>query len=145
LLDRLFAVEQLLSPVRRTTSTLISSGTRPKPVPLRALQRSLRPDELVLEYVLSEPQSYSLTISREEIRVVALPIGKQRIESLVDGYLAAVRSRVSDAEVANELFRLVLELTLGSKRQSRLVVIPRREAAPVAVRRLTRFIGPVRP
>lgn len=124
LLDRLFAVEQLLSPVRRTTSALSSSATRPKPVPLRDLQRSLRPDELVLEYVLSEPQSYCLTISREEIRIVVLPVGKQRIEALVDGYLAAVRSRESDAAVANELFRLVLEPLLGSERTSRLVVIP---------------------
>jgi CHAT domain-containing protein len=124
LLDRLFTAEQLLSPARKTTSVLAESGTRPKPIPLRDLQSTLRPDEAILEYVLAEPNSYCLKITRENIRVIMLPAGRDRIESLVDGYLEAVKSRASEAAVSKELFSATLASVLGAEPQSRLIVVP---------------------
>ena len=115
LLDRLFAVEQLLSPVRRTSTMLIASASRPKPVRLSVLQGSLRSDEVVLEYVLSEPDSYCLKITRHDLRVIVLSAGRKRIETLVNDYLSAVRSRQSDVAVSQELFSLILEPALGSE------------------------------
>lgn len=124
LLDSLFAAEQLLSPVRKTTSALASSQDRPKPVPLRLLQTSLRPDEALLEYVLSEPESYCLRITRDGLRVIVIAAGRKRIEALVNSYLSAVRSRQPDVAVSQELFSLILEPALGPERKSRLVVVP---------------------
>jgi CHAT domain-containing protein len=124
LLDQLFVAEQLLSPVRQTTLALKSSGGRPQPAPLRELQSSLRSDEIVLEYVLGERQSYCLRISRDDMRLVTLPAGRKRIESLVDSYLAAVRSRQSETDISKELFAQILQPVLGAESKARLVVIP---------------------
>ena len=124
LLDRLFATEQLLSPVRRTTSALGSAADRPRPVPLRMLQDSLRPDEALLEYVLSEPESYCLRITNEDIQVIVLPAGRKRIEALVEAYLAAVRSRQPERSISRELFSLILEPAIASGSKSRLVIVP---------------------
>ena len=70
-----------------------------KPVELSELQRSLRPDELVLEYALGEPGSYCLVIDNKTIRTIPLTSGS-RIESLVDSYLAQVRTKKKTAGVA---------------------------------------------
>jgi CHAT domain-containing protein len=124
LLDRLFTAEQLLSPTRKTTSIFAASGGRPRPVRLRELQTTLRPDEVVLEYVLSEPQSYCLTITREDIRVIVLPGGRQRIESLVDRYLEAIRSRSSEAVISTELFSMILGPVGRERLPTRLIIVP---------------------
>src|SRR5207249_4180247 len=100
LLDELFRAEQFLSPARRNVSLLKSSTNRLKPAPLTALQRSLGSDEMLLEYVLGETQSYCLRITRSAASIVVLPSGRKRIEDLVDNYLLAVRSRRPEIEPA---------------------------------------------
>jgi hypothetical protein len=49
-------------------------------------QASLRPDEMILEYVLGEEQSYCLKITGTDASVVVLPFGRERIEGLVEEY-----------------------------------------------------------
>jgi tetratricopeptide (TPR) repeat protein len=51
-----------------------------RPASLIAVQQILKPDELLLEYVLDEPKSYCLTVSRTETRLIALPAGRRQIE-----------------------------------------------------------------
>jgi tetratricopeptide (TPR) repeat protein len=58
LLDRLFEAEQILTPVGKPRTQLQEAARHPHPVDLERLQSSLRPDEVVLEYVLAEPQSF---------------------------------------------------------------------------------------
>src|SRR5690606_21401011 len=82
LLDELFRTEQLLAPVRDSGSTLSSATDRSNPVPLETLRASLRPDEIVLEYVLGETQSYALRISGRGTDLFVLPAGRNRIEDL---------------------------------------------------------------
>jgi len=55
LLDRLFQAEQILAPVGSPNNNLQRGTIRDKAVDLINLQRSLRPDEIILEYVLDEP------------------------------------------------------------------------------------------
>ena len=78
----------------------------------------------MLEYVLSEPESYCLRITRDGLRVIVLSAGRKRIETLVDSYLSAVRSRQPDVAVSQELFSLILGPALGPEPKSRLVVVP---------------------
>src|SRR5262249_47713600 len=66
LLDRLFGAEQLLAPVAQTRSSATSPTEQRKPVPVRTIQLSLRPDEMLLEFVLGESQSYCLRITRSD-------------------------------------------------------------------------------
>ncbi|MEP7274614.1 MAG: BlaI/MecI/CopY family transcriptional regulator, partial [Acidobacteriota bacterium] len=124
LLNQLFRMEQRLSPVRRTSSPLGSAGDRQKPVPLRTLQASLRPDEMLLEYVLGETQSYCLRITRAGTAVVVLPASRRRIEDLVDEYLATVRSRQPESGFAIDLFSLLLAPVVGDLPGTRLIVVP---------------------
>jgi CHAT domain-containing protein len=125
LLDELFAAEQLLAPVRKESSALKPNSGRPKPVPIKSFQDSLRPDEMALEYVLDEPESYCLRITRSRVDVVVLPGGRKRIEDLAERYLGAVRSRKPETVSSQELFSVLLQPALiGQNAKTRLIVIP---------------------
>jgi CHAT domain-containing protein len=123
LLDELFRVEQFLSPARRNIA-LLNSTNRLKPVPLETLQESLGPDEMLLEYVLGETQSYCLRITHGAVSSVILPHGRKAIEARIDDYLAAVRSRQPEVRFAADLFSKLLEPVIGSEPISKLIVVP---------------------
>ncbi len=78
---------------------------------------------MLLEYVLAEPRSFCLRITRNGATVVVLPAGRKRIEDLVDNYLNAIRSRQSENTVGTELFSILLQPVIDD-RSSRLTVIP---------------------
>jgi hypothetical protein len=124
LLDTLFAAEQLLSPVRKTNAPLGSAIDRRKPIPLRTLQASIHPDEMLLEYVLAEPQSYCLRITRGGAAITVLPAGRKRIDDLVESYLNAISSRQSEAMISNELFSILFQPVIDEGSKERLIVIP---------------------
>jgi CHAT domain-containing protein len=124
LLDELFRVEQFLSPARRNITLLGSATDRLKPVPLETLQGSLESNEMLLEYVLGETQSYCLRITRTDASLVVLRSGRKRIEELVDDYLSAVKSRQPDSKSAGDLFSLLLDPVIGQQHQTKLIVVP---------------------
>ena len=58
-------------------------------VGLPQLQRSLRPDELLLEYALDQPYSSLLAIDRRSITTFRLP-PQREVETLIANYLASI-------------------------------------------------------
>jgi len=81
LLDDLFAMEQKIG--------LAEAGARPawlrqphRPLPLSRVESALATDEVLLEYVLNEPESYCLEIEHSGTRIVKLP-GRNQIEKQV--------------------------------------------------------------
>src|SRR5439155_4514088 len=62
------------------------------PVPLQTLQQGLGKDEVLLEYVVDEPTSHCLVITRDDIRLTRLA-GRNQIDSLVDRFLREVRAK----------------------------------------------------
>jgi CHAT domain-containing protein len=125
LLDVLFAFEQLLLPVRKEKPDSDSSLARMTPVDAKVLQFHLRSDEVLLEYVLDEPQSLCLRVTATGLEVVTLPGGRKEIESLVEEYLEAVRSRRSEVAASQKLFSILLAPVLGGLRSySRVLVVP---------------------
>ena len=95
-----------------------------QPVPVARLQKALGTDEVVLEYVLSDPTSYGLAITREHVEVFRLAssavIGKQ-----VQQLLAAVRKNGPTGEPETALYASVIapvENVVAQK--ARLIVIP---------------------
>src|SRR5713101_679086 len=81
--DEIFLVEEArwLAPA--------SSPWKSRPwetIPLDRVRNSLPPNQMMLEYVLAEPQSYCLAISRDFARIVPLP-SRESIEKLVSGYV----------------------------------------------------------
>ena len=76
-----------------------TGNLRGEPASLEQLRRVLRPDELLLEYVLNNGASFCLRVTRESARIVRLPASSNRLDNLVKTYLANVASaRNSEAE-----------------------------------------------
>lgn len=121
ILEKLFDAEQQLYAAKFSGSQRVME--KGDPVQLARLQESLGPDELVLEYALGEPTSYALVIDRGEVRVVTLP-GRNRIEALVDQYVAEVRTRKPAMKLAKELHSLLLGAVPELERKPRLIVVP---------------------
>ena len=118
LLDQIFEVEQELKLVG---AAVMGGGV---PVELHEVQQVLRDDELVLEYVLSEPASYCLVIDRDDVGVVRLN-GRRQIEGKVEQYLSAVRSMKVSRSLAGDVFReLLAPVSSRLAEKSRLIIVP---------------------
>ena len=93
------------------------------PVELGQLQAKLRPSELLLEYVLSEPQSYVLTITHQSVARYALH-GKNQLEDLANQYRSTIRKRQTDKATARTLFDELLSPVPEYKGRSNVIVVP---------------------
>jgi CHAT domain-containing protein len=122
LLDQLWEAEQRYSNQSAAPrAALLVGGQRAS---VKALQQTLASDELVLEYVLSEPQSYCLVIGRSRIRIAKLP-SRVHIEALVGRFTEEVRSGKSPSLASRkELHDAVLAPIQESQAARRLFVVP---------------------
>jgi CHAT domain-containing protein len=100
-----------------------SKVIREQPVELEKLQQILRPDELVLEYVLNEPASFCLAISSKKANTFSLP-GRQRIEELIEQYLSEIKSKKSGREKGKELYSILFGPALAPNQKYRLTIVP---------------------
>ena len=126
LLDDLLEVEQ------RVTATL-NSASRPLPAsvrrrhdaPIAAVQRTLHPTELLLEFVLLEPRSYCLVIRAHGVQLVSLP-GKRRLEMLSQRAREELQAgRTARGTATRELYdALLAPLATHWRRAGRLFVVP---------------------
>ena len=122
LLDQLWEAEQR-SKLRGAEpgASLVVGGNR---ATARTLQRTLARNELVLEYLLSDPESYCLVISRSGIRLAKLA-SRARIETLVDRFTQDLRSGKGNATgAAKELHEAVLMPIKEWRTAQRLLVVP---------------------
>ncbi len=124
LLDRLFDAEQMLTPLNKPRTELQKAVTHPHPVDLVELQRSLRADEMLLEYVLAEPRSFCLQVTRRTATVSALSAGRKQIEGLVDSYLGEIRSMKPGTDAAEKLYSVLLRPIRDEASKLRLNIVP---------------------
>ena len=95
-----------------------------QPIPLARLQRALGGDEAFLEYVLTDPVSYCLAITRDHIEVLPLA-GRSRIGKQVEAVLTALRKGGTDAGAEAALYATVvgpMASVVSSK--TRLTIVP---------------------
>jgi len=121
LLSDLFEAEQ-----RRAlalTETVRKYSVR-EPVALRSLQRALAPSELVLEYVLSDPDSYCIVVDRAGANLVRLGSSRGRIELLVREYLDQVREKQGADHNARQVYAVLLAPIRNLRAKSRIIVVP---------------------
>jgi CHAT domain-containing protein len=123
LLDQLVENERRLE-LTRTDRRESKPGWFQKPASLKAVQSSLRPDEVVVEYVLSEPHSYFVWISKNRAGVKALLAGRQQIEKLTRKYLDEMRAKRDDIGLAQQLYTVLLSPLPQEASRERLVVVP---------------------
>lgn len=123
LLDQLVEYERRME-WTRTERTESTSKWFDTPAPLRAIQSNLRPEEVVLEYVLSEPRSYCVWISRARGGVVVLSEGRGKIEDLTQKYLNATRARREDIDSARQLYDVLFGQLPPEANREHTIVVP---------------------
>ena len=123
LLDQLVEYERRLE-WTRTDRKETKLGWFEKPSSLTAIQASLRSDEVVLEYVLGEPHSYCVWISKKRAAVQVLPAGRKRIQELTRKYLDEILAKSDDIVLAKQLYGVLLSPLPQEATSERLIVVP---------------------
>jgi tetratricopeptide (TPR) repeat protein len=118
--DRIFLTEQSrwLSP---EAAGPFPSAAAPE-ITLAQVRRALGRNDVLLEYVLAEPRSYCLAVANESFRIVPLP-GRGEIESAVDAYLRAIRSRSAAVAEGRRLFGDLLQPLGPLAGKDRLIIV----------------------
>jgi tetratricopeptide (TPR) repeat protein len=104
LLDEILRAEEQLAPVSTEVFTRTRVAAR-KPLALKEVQRSLRRDEVLLEFVLAEPNSYVVVATRTSARIHRL-VGRSAIQKALEPVVRSVRQESDvgvDARRAGEL------------------------------------------
>jgi CHAT domain-containing protein len=127
--ERSALLEQLLGYERRLAFALNEGELQRrdvlvKPTPLKTIRAMLGKDEVLVEYVLDEPNTFCVAISRKSSQVTTLPAGSDQIKTLTESYLSELKSRKSSDQLSEQLYTILLEPVLKSFHQSRLIVSP---------------------
>ena len=120
--DQIFEAEQLMAPASTQDNEYFRRITA-EPVSLNKLQSSLQADEIILEFVLNNPDSYCLAITRDRIVAHRLP-SRTQIDSLVDQFLFEVRNKQEGREIRRRLYSVLLGGIEGLDNFERLHIIP---------------------
>lgn len=123
LLDELVEYERRLG-WTRTEKTDPASRRFDRPATLKSIQSVLHVEETVLEYVLSEPHSYCVWISRNGAGVQELPGGRKQIEDLTRKFLESVRARRDDGSAARQLYTLLIGKLPAEASRENITVVP---------------------
>jgi CHAT domain-containing protein len=94
-----------------------------EPVDLSVLQRDLSPSEIVLEYVLDEPNSHVLAISRTTVKRYALK-AKSELEKEAAQYRSEVMKQKTDDQLAQQLFNDLVKPVLEYRQAQSVIVVP---------------------
>jgi CHAT domain-containing protein len=94
------------------------------PAPLTQVQESLTSDETLLEYVLAEPNSFCISVTRTTVSLRVLPVGRKEIETLVQRYVDEVRAKKTSPEEAKQLHAFLLQPVPETSKGTRFIVVP---------------------
>jgi CHAT domain-containing protein len=122
ILSDIFDLEQNLGLKHESSQHNIEVQTFP-PVPLAEVQKALYPDEVILEYVLREPSSTCLAISRGGVQGIVLP-PRHVIEESIAGYREEILQGWQGSQIARSLYDLLLAPIAGLDQKQRITIIP---------------------
>jgi CHAT domain-containing protein len=117
--DQIFLAEQSRSV---TPEVSILKAREHQVIAVRQLQSSLSNSEAVLEYVVDDPASYCLVITRTNLRIVKLA-GKQELSSLVITYLNKVKRKERADDVARHLYEVLLGGIPGVQNVKQFIIV----------------------
>jgi CHAT domain-containing protein len=115
LLGRIYDAEQKL-PTH-------SPGPFRQPVSLRSLQQEMSPGEVVLEYVLADPNSAVLAITVRSVHRYVLPSAKT-IEDQCKQYAGEIGKKETDLQLAQSLYRHLVPSAPEVNGAQTLIVVP---------------------
>lgn len=122
LLDQLFVAEQRMAPAIAQQNTYFRHIVS-RPASLRSVQAALLPGETLLEFLVSEPQSYCLQITQKGLLIHKLP-GRTILDTLIDEYLYRVRRKELATEISRKLFGELLGGIPGLDQYELLTIVP---------------------
>jgi CHAT domain-containing protein len=102
--DQIFLAEQSRSV---TPEVSILKAREHQVITVRQLQDTLSNSEALLEYVMDEPASYCLVITRTSVRIVKLP-GEQALSSLTIAYLDKLKAKERGDDEGRHLYDVLL-------------------------------------
>jgi len=117
--DQIFLAEQFRSV---TPEVSILKAREHQVITARQLQSSLSNSEALLEYVVDDPVSYCLVITRTSMRIVKLP-GKQELSSLVITYLNKLKAKERADEEARHLYNVLLGGLPGLEGAKQFIIV----------------------
>jgi CHAT domain-containing protein len=120
LLDEIFIAEEQLAPAE-TELFSRTHGFQRKPLTLQQVQRTLRADEVLLEFALGEPYSYTIVVTRGNARILRLP-SRSTIERRAELLVKGVRGGSSIDAEARDLGGLLLDSVPELSTHNRLIV-----------------------
>jgi len=94
-----------------------------KTIGVEQIQQVLPESAAMLEYVVADPRSYCLVITRDSVRVVPLE-SAQRLRSGVSTYLTAIRRKKSAETQARDLYESILQPAGEALAKKTLVIVP---------------------
>jgi len=118
ILDTIYSTEQEL-----TTGSPVTDAP-PVPVSLDELQHHLRAPELLVEYVLADPQSYALAVTATTVRRYTLPSPKEILEQEAMQYRSELVQQKTDLALAQRLYDGLLGGIPEFKEKHSLIVVP---------------------
>ncbi len=123
LLDKLVEYERRLG-LAWTKGDEANTRLPTQPAPLKIVQDDLKQDEVLLEYVLDDPNSYCVSISRQGAFVRLLPAGRKETEKLAQQYIDEIRGKASGAEASKQLYEWLLKPIPEISHADRILVAP---------------------
>jgi CHAT domain-containing protein len=117
--DQIFLAEQFRSV---TPEVSILKAREHQVITSRQLQDSLSNSEALLEYVVDDPVSYCLVITRTSMRIVKLP-GKQELSSLVITYLNKLKGKERADDEARHLYDVLLGGLPGLQSAKQFIIV----------------------
>ena len=119
--------EHLLQEIADTQKSLDSYSPAPnvtvKTSDLASVQSSLRPNELLIEYVLYSPSSYALALTNTSVHVYTLP-DKRILESQANAYREEIQDKKTDNKTAHTLFENLLRPVHEYAAATSIIVVP---------------------
>jgi CHAT domain-containing protein len=103
--------------------TTLAGKTARRPMQLRDVQSHLRREELVLEYVLAEPNSYVLAVTAHGLHKYDLP-SRKALEPLISEYRRDIQGKKSNPALAQTLFSDLLSPVVEYHDKPEIIVVP---------------------
>lgn len=123
LLDKLVEYERRLG-LAWTKTDAMNQRLPLQPAPLAKVQGDLKSDEVLLEYVLDDPNSFCVSISRTSAHVLMLPVGRKEVETRTQQFVDEIRSKGAGIEASRQLYRILLKPIPEVTTATRFIIAP---------------------
>jgi CHAT domain-containing protein len=123
LMDQLVEYERRLG-LAWTKEDAPGHGLPEQPASLSKVEEILKPDEVLLEYVLDDPTSFCVVVSQKGAYLRVLPAGRREIENLSQQFVGEIRTKGTGAGLSKRLYAMLVKPIPESATATRLIIAP---------------------